>query len=66
VLGTCYFPPNQLQPASAFEVSFSSDHPGGCIMSTVDGSVRFVGDSIDITVWRALGSRDGGEVVGRF
>ena len=36
------------------------------MMSMVDGSVRFVGDSIDINVWRSLGSRAGGEVVGKF
>jgi hypothetical protein len=27
-----------------------------------DGSVRFVRDSIDLFSWRALGSRDKGEV----
>jgi hypothetical protein len=26
-----------------------------------DGSVRFVGDTIDLTVWRAMGTRDFGE-----
>jgi hypothetical protein len=27
-----------------------------------DGSVRFVSNSIDLVSWRAMGSRNGGEV----
>jgi prepilin-type processing-associated H-X9-DG protein len=53
-------------PWSQFEVSYSSRHQGGCVMSLVDGSVRFVGETIDIKTWRALGSRAGTEVVGEY
>jgi hypothetical protein len=35
-------------------------------MSLCDGSTQFISESIDINVWRALGSRDGGEVVGKY
>jgi prepilin-type N-terminal cleavage/methylation domain-containing protein/prepilin-type processing-associated H-X9-DG protein len=42
----------------------TSAHPGGINVLFCDGSVRFVRDSIDLTTWRALGSRDGGEVLG--
>jgi hypothetical protein len=45
------------------ELSFGSYHPDGCVMAKGDGTARFYSDSIDITVWRALGSRDGGEVI---
>jgi prepilin-type processing-associated H-X9-DG protein len=38
-----------------------SAHPGGVNLLTADGSVRFVDDSIDLSVWRAIGSIDGGE-----
>ena len=43
------------------ELSFGSYHPGGCMMQLADGSVRFVSQTIDLTVWRAVGSRNGGE-----
>ncbi len=41
-----------------------SRHPGGVNMARVDGSVCFVSDTLDIEVWRALGSINGGEVLG--
>jgi prepilin-type N-terminal cleavage/methylation domain-containing protein/prepilin-type processing-associated H-X9-DG protein len=41
----------------------SSKHPGGVNSAFADGSVRWVKNSIDPSVWRALGSIAGGEVV---
>jgi hypothetical protein len=35
-------------------------------MTLGDGSSRAISDSIDIDTWRALGSRDGSEVVADF
>ncbi|HEY8503322.1 MAG TPA: DUF1559 domain-containing protein [Gemmataceae bacterium] len=43
--------------------SFRSDHPGGCNYLMGDGAVRFVRDTVPPDVYRALGSRDGGEVI---
>ena len=43
-----------------------SRHPGGVNVALVDGSVRFAGETIDVETWRALGSRNGGEVLGQF
>lgn len=44
--------------------TFRSDHPSGANFLLCDGSVRFLGDNrISIAIYRALGSRDGGEVV---
>jgi prepilin-type N-terminal cleavage/methylation domain-containing protein/prepilin-type processing-associated H-X9-DG protein len=39
-----------------------SYHPGGVNCLLADGSVRWFSSSIDLQVWRALGSRDRGEV----
>ena len=44
-------------------LSSRSRHPGGVNLLLGDGSVRFVKDSISLTTWRALSSRNGGEVI---
>jgi prepilin-type processing-associated H-X9-DG protein len=41
-------------------------HPGGVTVLLCDGSVRFVSNTIALPVWRALGTRAAGEVVGEF
>jgi prepilin-type N-terminal cleavage/methylation domain-containing protein/prepilin-type processing-associated H-X9-DG protein len=43
-----------------------SFHSGGVNASLADGSVRFVSDSVNLAVWRALATRAGGEVVGDY
>ncbi|GIW88203.1 MAG: prepilin-type N-terminal cleavage/methylation domain-containing protein [Isosphaeraceae bacterium] len=40
-----------------------SFHPGGVNALFCDGHVRFVKDTVDISAWRAVSTRDGGEVV---
>jgi prepilin-type N-terminal cleavage/methylation domain-containing protein/prepilin-type processing-associated H-X9-DG protein len=47
----------------AVQLPPSSYHPGGVNLSFGDGSVRFVKDTIALAVWRALSTRNGGEVV---
>ena len=44
-------------------MSARSSHTGGVNATLCDGSVRFVSDSIDVAVWRGLGTRAGQEVV---
>ena len=46
--------------------SATSDHPGGVNLLLLDGSVRFVGDAVDLVTWRALATRAGGETVRDF
>jgi len=41
-------------------------HPGGVLAALGDGSVRFVSNSVDATIWRGAGTRTGGEVLGNF
>jgi prepilin-type processing-associated H-X9-DG protein len=44
----------------------NSRHEGGVHVTLCDGSVRFVGNTVDLTIWRAIGSRAGSEVVNDY
>ena len=48
----------------AYEVSFGSRHPGGANFVFADGTLQYLQDTIDPTVFSALGTRAGGEVTG--
>jgi prepilin-type N-terminal cleavage/methylation domain-containing protein len=53
-----------LNPAASgryLTVAFGSFHVGGVNMGKADGSVTFVPNTVDISVTRAIGSRNGGE-----
>jgi prepilin-type processing-associated H-X9-DG protein len=50
-------------PAYILSRSF---HTGGAHFALADGSVRFANNSINVAVWNAVGSRNGGETVGEF
>jgi prepilin-type N-terminal cleavage/methylation domain-containing protein/prepilin-type processing-associated H-X9-DG protein len=54
---SCIFPPGRIMNSA------NSYHPGGVNVAFCDGSVRFVKDSVALATWRALGSRNGGEVI---
>lgn len=43
-----------------------SFHSGGVHVAMGDGTVRFVSDNIDISVWKAIGTRNGEESVSDF
>ena len=50
----------------AMQVSASSRHTGIVNVLMGDGSVRVANGSVDLGVWRAVGTRNGGEVVSDF
>jgi prepilin-type N-terminal cleavage/methylation domain-containing protein/prepilin-type processing-associated H-X9-DG protein len=43
-----------------------SNHPGGVNVVLADGSTRFISNSISASTWRALATRNLGEVVGDY
>jgi prepilin-type N-terminal cleavage/methylation domain-containing protein/prepilin-type processing-associated H-X9-DG protein len=46
-----------------FHLGASSYHTNGVNVGMADGSVRFIADTVDyVNVWRAMGTRNGGEV----
>lgn len=57
---SCMFPPGRIATTA------QSEHPGGVQIALCDGSARYVSESINISVWRAIGSRNGKEAVGEY
>lgn len=53
-------------PGVIMELTFGSYHVGGAQFALGDGSVRFLSENIDLNLLRALGSVNGGEVIGEF
>ena len=47
----------------SLNVTSRSTHPGGVNSLMADGHVQFVKNTIQVNVWQALGSRNGGEVI---
>jgi prepilin-type N-terminal cleavage/methylation domain-containing protein/prepilin-type processing-associated H-X9-DG protein len=50
----------------SMDVPPTSLHGDGVNVAMCDGSVHFIHDGIDLVTWRAMGSRNGGEIVGTF
>ena len=48
------------------DISFGSNHTGGCHFTLGDGSVRFVSENIDLSLYKALASRKSSEVVSDY
>ena len=54
---SCMFPPQRISTTA------NSRHPGGVNIGMADGSVRFCKSTVNIIPWRAVGTRNGGEVI---
>jgi prepilin-type processing-associated H-X9-DG protein len=63
ILGSADHVPND--PAAHFD-DFSSQHTGGAQFCLADGSVHFLSENIDLSVYRSLATRAGGELVSEF
>ncbi len=50
----------------AMQLSFSSEHSGGCQVALCDGSVRFISETIDAATWSNLGNREDGLRLSEF
>ena len=69
--GTCAIPPNVKRAGGGAYApadwpntwSFRSRHPGGLNFAYADGSVHFISNAIDLSVYRAMATIAGGEVV---
>jgi prepilin-type N-terminal cleavage/methylation domain-containing protein/prepilin-type processing-associated H-X9-DG protein len=69
-IATCAYPPNAKRadgqdypPGDWFNrFAFTSAHPKGVQFAMVDGSVRFIKDTVALDLFRALGTRAQGEV----
>jgi prepilin-type processing-associated H-X9-DG protein len=48
------------------EISARSRHTGGVNVVLCDGSVTFISNGINLSVWQALSTMNGGEVVGSY
>ena len=59
---SCYFSDSN-GSADSSVIGASSKHPGGVNVGLLDGSVRFVKDSVNPTTWWAIATMAGGEVI---
>ena len=59
----CFAPYTTDQPIT---LAARSRHTGGVNAALGDGSVRFFSNSVDLLTWRALGTAQGGEVIGNY
>jgi prepilin-type processing-associated H-X9-DG protein len=60
---SCNFTCQGCGPAISTYINANGYHPGGCNFTLVDGSVKFIKDSVAQPVYWAIGSKDKGEVV---
>ncbi len=63
---SCFFSGTNGKPSAVVYETLmgpSSYHPGGANVGFLDGSVKFIKDSVNLGTWGALGTMNGGEVI---
>jgi prepilin-type processing-associated H-X9-DG protein len=60
---SCFFGSSWPGTQAYVDIGASSNHPGGVNCLFLDGTVRFIKDSISNVTWYALGTVAGGEIV---
>ncbi len=66
IASTSAIPPNLMDPLDWHDAfSFRSRHPGGLQFAFVDGSVRFIEESITTRIYRELSTIQGGETIAK-
>lgn len=55
-----------MYPSGRIMTTANSFHPGGVNLLLCNGSVRFVTDTVDLTIWRGLGTRNGEEKLDQY
>lgn len=60
------FPINYRGTFAYNSTPYTSEHPGGVHTLLCDGAVRFVAESIDMTLFKSLATRSRGEIVTEF
>jgi prepilin-type N-terminal cleavage/methylation domain-containing protein len=63
-LGDAQVPLGGVRSMLMNDLFFASQHPGGAHFCRADGSVQFLGDTIEFPVYQDLSSKDGEEVIG--
>lgn len=63
VLVTCHIRSSKPNVLTNSPSGYMSPHTQGCNFMNMDGSVRVINDSVDLITFRALATRNGGEVV---
>jgi prepilin-type processing-associated H-X9-DG protein len=54
---------NSYAESNATMISASSYHPGGVNVGFLDGSVKFIKDSVSLQTWGSISTKAGGEIV---
>jgi prepilin-type N-terminal cleavage/methylation domain-containing protein len=60
---TCHIRTSKPNQRTNSPSGFLSPHTNGCNFLNVDGSVRLIADTVDLTAFRSLATRAGGELV---